>query len=269
MYDSHKPIFIIGAARSGTKFLRDCLKSDSKVYAIPYDVNYIWRYDQPMDSDDRLSPDSLNEKKIAFIRKALLQQSRVKEGGILLEKTVSNSLRVPFVEAIFPDARYVHLIRDGHDVAASAMTEWSAPPHYSRLLQKLVRLPIASLPYLLWYIRNSLTSGQKKSRPSTKIWGPRYPGIFNDVENLTLAEVCANQWQKSVEIAQNDLQGIPADRVFEIRYEDLVKDKTAIADLANGLELDSTTIVQTWESTVRPSRNKPVLTEVSDMVKQQ
>ena len=41
------PIILIGAARSGTKFLRDVLASAVGVKSVPYDVNYIWRHGSP------------------------------------------------------------------------------------------------------------------------------------------------------------------------------------------------------------------------------
>lgn len=251
---SDSPIFLIGAARSGTKFLRDCLRGDHRVAAVPYDINYIWRYCQLPDSSDVLLPDSIDEKQARFIRGAIEKQARLKPGNILLEKTVSNSLRVPFVEAVFPGARYVHLVRDGRDVATSAMTQWSATPDYRRLMEKMFRLPLASLPYLVWYLRNSVLVRSKASEARTKVWGPRYPGIESDVKTRSLAEVCAIQWQKTVEFAHADLADIPPERVFTIRYEDLVSDGAEIARLAEALELDSAAVSRTWEATVSPGQ---------------
>ena len=168
---SHSPIFIIGAARSGTKFLRDCLLGDPRICAVPYDVNYIWRYGAATGSDDVLTPEGLDPRRSGFIRTALARQARLKPGGILLEKTVSNSLRVPFVDAIFPEARYIHLVRDGRDVATSAMKEWVSPPDYGRLLHKLWRIPVASIPYLFWYARKSVLSRRRSAGARVAVWG--------------------------------------------------------------------------------------------------
>jgi len=38
-----------------------------------------------------------------------------------LSKTPRNALRLPFLHAIFPDARFIHLVRDGRAVAASIL----------------------------------------------------------------------------------------------------------------------------------------------------
>ena len=59
------PVFIIGAARSGTKFLRDVLAASPEVACVPYDVNYIWRYKNENYPHDALAVESIT-KKIKF-----------------------------------------------------------------------------------------------------------------------------------------------------------------------------------------------------------
>src|SRR4051812_20775701 len=39
-----QPVIVIGAARSGTKLLRDSLATHADVARVPYDVNYVWRF---------------------------------------------------------------------------------------------------------------------------------------------------------------------------------------------------------------------------------
>ena len=38
----------------------------------------------------------------------------------MVEKTCANTLRLPFVDKVLPEARYLHIVRDGVDVVASA-----------------------------------------------------------------------------------------------------------------------------------------------------
>ena len=40
------------------------------------------------------------------------------------EKDPTYTLHLPFIEELFPDAVYVHLLRDGHDVVASFRDRW-------------------------------------------------------------------------------------------------------------------------------------------------
>ncbi|MCP5396155.1 MAG: sulfotransferase [Sphingomonadaceae bacterium] len=250
------PIILIGAARSGTKFLRDILASGDGTAAVPYDVNYIWRYGAERAVDDVLAPSTLTNKRKKFIRKSLRSLAKASKDDILIEKTVASTMRVPFVDAVFPDARYVHLIRDGREVTESAMRQWQAPPNWSALLQKVRELPIQSIGYVGWFGWN-FVSGLFSGRQGGKVWGPRFPGIDAMAEHGPLAQVCAQQWLESYNRANTDLCNIPkADsRVFIIRYEDLIRDDIALSNLVEQLGLpDKENILVNFHKKLRPNQ---------------
>jgi hypothetical protein len=48
----------------------------------------------------------------------------------LLEKTPKNCLRIPFLQALFPDARFVFLRRDGRPTVSSLIDAWRAGGRY-------------------------------------------------------------------------------------------------------------------------------------------
>ena len=110
---------------------------------------------------------------------------------------MSNTLRVPFVSSVFPEARFVHLIRDGREVTESAMRQWSAPPDWRNLVTKLRDLRSLNPGYALWFAHNAAL-GAISGRKGGKVWGPRYPGIESDAQTKPLVELCALQWQYSV-----------------------------------------------------------------------
>lgn len=252
--DSPQPIILIGAARSGTKFLRGVLSAGQGTAAVPYDVNYVWRYGTGDAPDDVLDRANLTPKQGAFIRGTLRSLARAEVGDVLIEKTVSNTVRVPYVDAVYPNVRYVHLIRDGREVVESAMRQWEAPPDWSALRQKVRDIQLENLGYVWWFGKNFLT-GLFSKRGGGKVWGPRYPGIDADAASLSLAQVCARQWVASVETARRDLAGLPADRVFEIRYEDLLTDGAALAGLVAALNLpDAQTILVAHATQLRRPR---------------
>lgn len=245
------PIIIIGAARSGTKFLRDVLAASRGAKAVGYDVNYVWRYGIDSDAHDRLDPDGLTEERRAFIRNSLSRLARLEPDQCLIEKTVSNTLRIPFVSAVFPTARYVHLIRNGRDTTESAMRQWRAPPDPRALWKKLRGLPIRNFGYALWFAKNTV-AGLISGRKGGKVWGPRYPSIDEDLGTRSLAEICALQWKYSVYYALEDLAYIPADRVFEIRYEDLASGPEALSSLVSDLELvDRDSILTRYQAMIQ------------------
>ncbi len=244
------PIIIIGAARSGTKFLRDLLALADDLRAVPYDANYVWRYKADGCPHDQLNPESITDKQIMFIRKSLFTMAKLGENDRLLEKTVSNTLRIPYVDAVFPDARYVHLIRDGRDVTESAMRQWQAQPDIKSLWAKLRAMPLSNLGYAFRFAGNFIR-GLGAGRKGGKLWGPRFEGIAKIANTAPLAKTCALQWARSVEMASRDLAKLPAARVFTIHYEDLVKDDEALQKLINHLHLSgSERILAGWKDRV-------------------
>lgn len=232
-------VFLIGAARSGTKFLRDLLSTSGAISCVPFDVNYVWRFGNENHADDVIAPSQASAQTAAFVRRTLANMARRNNGGaapVVLEKTVSNVLRVPYVHALFPEARFVHLVRDGRDVALSAARQWGAPEDVGYLMQKLRYFPLRNFRYGLWFVRNALASRFSR-RDVVRIWGPRYPGIEEDAERLPLLQVAARQWVHSVSTAHRDLQLIPKDQMFTIRYEQLVADPSTLGDLLAFLDV--------------------------------
>ena len=50
---NYTPIFLIGAARSGTKILRDTISTHPDIERIGYDINFIWkRYNENIEHDE-------------------------------------------------------------------------------------------------------------------------------------------------------------------------------------------------------------------------
>jgi hypothetical protein len=235
-----KPVIIIGAARSGTKLLRSIVASSRMYRSVPFDVNYIWRYGNEDLSHDVLTAQMMTAKTRKFIALRLCKLAGVSpEQGNFVEKSVSNTLRLPFVLRVFPDAKFIFLIRDGRDVTESAYRCWQERPSVGYILQKIRTFPwLTCSKYGCKYVRNvaarvlGLTS-------SVRTWGPRYEGIDEDLRQLSLWEVCALQWRKSIEHFESSRHLIPVDQLLELRYEDLVTmPKDCAARIANFVNLD-------------------------------
>lgn len=252
-----EPIIIIGAARSGTKFLRSVLSASTAVREVKYDVNYIWRYGQEDLPHDMLAPQTLDDRAINYIRTHLEKQAHVRgrDDLVMVEKTVGNTLRVPFVYKVFPEARYIHLLRDGRAVSESTMRLWQAPPDYGSLLKKLAGMPWGSLRYVRWFAGNFI-KGLKKGRGGGHVWGPRYQGMEEDAEKMSLAGVCATQWRKSVECGLEGFKEIPEEQVFELHYTDLVSSPERVQEMIDFLKLpDGETVMEFYKANVRPGND--------------
>jgi hypothetical protein len=229
-------IIIVGAARSGTKILRDVLAEATGVGCVPYDVGFVWRYGNEPVPHDVLDPATVTPRIQRFVRRYVDRYARSGR-DVVIEKTVGNSLRVPFVHAVMPDAAFVHLVRDGRDVVESARRQWSAPADHEYLLRKVRHFPLRLVPsYGREYVLAQMSLlGRVPSRAAT--WGPRYPGIDDDVASSNLLTVCARQWRASVEYASRDLARVST-LVIDVRYEQLVWEPlTTLGDLVDRLGL--------------------------------
>jgi hypothetical protein len=233
-----KPIFIIGAARSGTSMLRDLIAGHPSVDLVPYDINYIWRMGNENLRHDELSPQSLSLKQVQRVKK---QVARYHSGSpYLIEKTVSNCLRVPFVKALYPDGRIIQLVRNGNDVIESAYRQWLASPGWQYLLQKSLSYPfLDAFGYASSYAWGLLRKKISPHNNGGTTWGPRYRGIDEDLAAKSILEVCAIQWDRCVQAAGADLAHLPPGEVMTVVYEEFVQqpDKN-MARIADFLGLD-------------------------------
>ena len=239
-----QPIILIGAARSGTRLVRDTIAQYPDISRVPYDINFIWRLGNEKLPHDELSPDSLDKKTRERIRQKFFAFN--KDKPYLIEKTVSNCLRVPFVDAVLPDAKYIHLIRDGWDVIESAYRQWTAKPDLRYILNKTLSYPLLDAPgYALSYAQSTIRKLLAIDKQNTTLWGPRYRGIENDIATKDTLEVCAIQWSVSVQKAHQDLSNIPSERVFELNYQTFVREpKVQLRKIGLFLGLDPDLFIQ-------------------------
>jgi hypothetical protein len=119
----------------------------------------------------------------------------------MLEKTPKNSLRVPFMEAVFPGARFIYLYRDAREVLASMMEAWE-----SGRFRTYPMLP-----------------GWERERPWSLLLTPGWRAL----NGLPLNQIVAAQWTAATRALLDDLERIPADRRTVARYDALVADPDA------------------------------------------
>ena len=144
------PFFIVGIGRSGTSLLRLMFHSHPRI-AVPYESQFISKYYDNLDKYgnlkedgefDRLIKDILNEQYIKMwdhpfdfekiisnvddrsLRGAFsaIYQDYAKSKGKVRWGDKSDYLdRMHIINKIFPDAQFIHIIRDGRDVASSVL----------------------------------------------------------------------------------------------------------------------------------------------------
>jgi hypothetical protein len=222
-------LVIIGAARSGTNALRDTLTRLPGFATWPCDeINPIWRHGNLDWPDDEIPPERATPAVRQSIRAAFRRIGRQHgRPDFVVEKTCANALRVPFVDAVLPEARYIHIIRNGFDVVASARRRWRGElevPGLPYYLAKARFAPLSDLPrYAVSALRNRVAIKLGRQQ-HFDYWGPRFAGLDALVGTASLDEIVAQQWAACVESSDAAFARIDASRVLDLRYEDLTRD---------------------------------------------
>jgi hypothetical protein len=134
-------VMLVGAPRSGTTWLQSLLGSHDAI-ATPQETDLFSLYLQPLfrawdtqigaltaaDARRRKGlPLTLTEAEFTaaargLVLSALAAVQRLKPGAtIVVEKSPSHSLAVRTVVRVAPEARFLHIVRDGRDVASSLL----------------------------------------------------------------------------------------------------------------------------------------------------
>jgi hypothetical protein len=146
-------VFIVGCQRSGTTLLRRIVNAHPEI-AIPRETNWIAKWfekQQGVTSDgyvtDELLPSLMRYEKFArmgideaevssllriesplsyarFVSFVFDLYGMERGKSLVGDKTPSYVLRIPTLHALWPSARFVHLIRDGRDAALSALATY-------------------------------------------------------------------------------------------------------------------------------------------------
>jgi Sulfotransferase family len=121
---SREPIFILGCGRSGTTLLGELFGLHPSLHYInePFDL---WAAIDP--ATDYAKYYSTGESHCLLDGTSVTPVTRHRFRRLLgapraltmVEKTPINTLRIGYLDALAPDARFVHIVRDGVDVARS------------------------------------------------------------------------------------------------------------------------------------------------------
>lgn len=222
------PVVIIGAGRSGTNALRDALTRLPGFKTWPCDeINPIWRHGNLDWPDDEIPP----ERAIAAVRQSIRNAFRrvwrqQGQPDFVVEKTCANALRVPFVDAVLPEARYIHIVRNGFDIVASARKRWRGElevPGLPYYLAKARYAPLSDLPrYAVSALKNRIAIKLGKQEHFDS-WGPRFAGI-DELSGASLDEIVSRQWAACVSSSDSAFANMAPGRVFQVRYEDFTAD---------------------------------------------
>ena len=219
-----RPVFIVSSPRSGSSMLfRTLVQSPSacwiggESHALIEGVEGLHPAQRNWDSN-RLESGDATAAIVEQLRARFAAALRDRDGGLpqtgqsMIEKTPKNSLRIPFLAAAFPGARFLFLHRDARETLSSMIEAWQSGNF--RTYPRLPHWP--GLPWSLLLV----------------------PG-WQELRGLPLEEIVALQWLSTMETLLDDLSRIAPANLVMADYRAIVDAPAqAITALCSRLSLD-------------------------------
>jgi hypothetical protein len=199
-----EPIFILGSPRSGTTVLFDVLSRHPDVASLEVEGHLLWElFHHPKDrgwTSHATRPEEITRAERRSLYWAI---DRVSGRHRYLDKSPRNSLRVPYLQSLFPDARFVYLKRDGRAAVSSLLNAWRSDSGMFPGLDLPGPVRIQGAPDDRW-----------------RLVVP--PGWREYATGHTLPEVCAFQWTACNAAILDGRGGVTSGRWTEVTYEEFV-----------------------------------------------
>jgi hypothetical protein len=214
------PIVVLGAPRSGTTFLAALIGSHPDCVEAR-EARLVWRYGNDSRSDE-LRPVHATPAVVSHIRGSFTEIVREGGGTRLVEKTPANSVRPEFVDVVFPDAKYVHITRNGWGCVPSIRNFWTkrGQGFDAKQGRKTMRRLRESRPSQWRFYAGELARRAIGGRHAP-LYGPRLAGLQTIVDELGHLHASAVQWQACVERSTSFGRAIEPDRYLEVKLETL------------------------------------------------
>lgn len=129
MRQSKRPIFIVGAPRSGTTLFRLIIDSHPNIACGP-ETHFLRALESIVgphwDGFKLYQPDKeyWYDKIAEFFESFKIEYSLQKGKSRWADKTPPYIQCMSFIDRVFPDCQFIHVIRDGRDVVASHRERW-------------------------------------------------------------------------------------------------------------------------------------------------
>lgn len=184
----------------------------------------IWNRFCDRTPDDSAGADAATPQAITTLRSILRWHLRYHDRPRFIGKTPRNALRIPFLRAVFPEAQFIHLVRDGRAVASS-----------------ILRRRRASMA------------------PTDKWWGARPPGWESMLETPSIVQA-AWTWKTIVETVERESE-LDETSTHTVYYESLCRaPKQTLRTLFDVANLDPDRMMgpeaETALSKIRPPHEK-------------
>jgi hypothetical protein len=198
-----RPIFIVSTPRSGSTLVYETLEKAPRLHSTGDESHWLiegipnlspstraWSSNRLTAED--AAPDTAEQLAEGFYRHLTDRAGKGADGRVrMLEKTPKNALRVPFFDAMWPDAQFIYLYRDVREALYSMMEAWQ-----SGGFRTYSQLPgWRGAPWSLLLV----------------------PG-WQRLNGLQLPEVVAHQWAITTDTLLDDLEKLDPARIQVVDY---------------------------------------------------
>jgi len=245
-----QPLFIIGTGRSGTTIL-GILMSIHKNVGFLNEPKALWHSILPFEdvigsytraqAKYRLDETDASLGVIRNAHRLFGAYLWTVRSGRLVDKYPELVFRVPFVKAIFPDAKFIFLVRNGWDTCSS-IEKWS----------KRLGVNQTGETHDWWGVDNRKWN---LMLDELVVPDPIFSGILDDVRKLSShTDMAAVEWIVTMREGIRRKKQNP-DCIHLIRYEDIIeKPRESLSTLLRFAELDDDPIFLSYaEKVLRPA----------------
>ncbi len=222
--------------------LQSLLRSPS-LRSVQSEGHILWdEFHHPRDTgweSDALDADDVTDREREYVYCAIGLFVR---GRRFVDKTPESSLRVAYLDALFPDATFVFLRRRAADNVSSLIEGWKARP---RFVKYRLPEPLTGLGPL---------SGDRWSFLLVPGW--------RELRDASLEEICAHQYIACNTALLDARRSIAPSRWIDLSYEDVVRSPVEeLGRLFSELELDFTEDARAYAARLADRPSRTTLTE--------
>ena len=223
-----QPVFVVSGSRAGTQMLYKTLSLSPAIASLDREIYAVWDSlhkpaDKGWDTHELTATDASAADRDAITRYFYSHTGRSR----FIDKNNQHGLAVPYLHALFPDARFVYIKRNPGDTLNSMIEGWGMPERFGAWARDLpARVAVDGGRYTRWCFY--LAQG------------------WRDYLQAPVEEVCAFQYNAihRAVLAARDL--IPAARWTEVYYEDVVQRPVeSLAEIFGRLDLPFDAAMQT------------------------
>jgi hypothetical protein len=200
-----RPVFIIGSPRSGTSIFNKMLSLHPEIANLSEAID-IWEPNDRKDPqcDHVKTKKDVNARDTKRIKNTFGFFQFVRNRKVFMNKNPRNSVRIDYINAIFPDAKFIHIVRDGRAVVNSII--------------KII--------------------DRENFRKQQPLGAFCKPDPWRDLPSMPPIERHSHQWTRILATINQAKSSISSSVWYEMRYEDLcLRPRELMKDVLGFLDL--------------------------------